>query len=276
MRQIQWLQLLKSIAANGEPLIVAGVGSGVTARGAVAGGADILAIYNTAIYRIQGLPTALAFLPYDDCNTITLSAAPQILAQASETPVIIGLGVHDKRRKISDLLDSVQRLGGAGVTNEPFMGIYSDDLRAQLEAAGCGFSSEVKLIEAASERGMLTLGWAFTPAEAEAMAAAGSTIVGAMVGVTAVGGLGSALTVSLEEAIGRVTAIVRVAKAVNPECLVLGHGGPLNDKKSVAEAIRLTGMDGYVTGSTGEGAPVEKAVKEAVRSFKSLGASANE
>ena len=62
------IKSLLEVRQAGKPIIAAGVGSGLTAKGAVMGGADLLAVYNTAVYRIQGLPTALAFLPYDDAN----------------------------------------------------------------------------------------------------------------------------------------------------------------------------------------------------------------
>ena len=270
MTQSSWAEKLRKSSAEGEPFVVAGVGSGITAKGAAAGGADVLAVYNTAVYRILGLPTSLAFLPYDDCNALTLEAAPQVLAQAGNTPVLLGFGVHDPRRKIDELLDHAQRLGAAGVTAEPFIGIYSEDIKAQLEAAGLGFSREVAFIEAAVRQGMLALGWAFTGDEARQMATAGAQLVGAMVGVTAGGSAGGAAVTSKEETYDKISSMVRAAKSANPECLVLGHGGPLNDRESVAEAIDKTGMDGYVTGSTGERVPVEKAVAEAIRAFKSI------
>jgi predicted TIM-barrel enzyme len=66
---------LAASAKAKKPIIAAGVGCGLTARGASAGGADVLAVYNTAIYRIRNLPSILAFLPGDDPNTMTCDAA---------------------------------------------------------------------------------------------------------------------------------------------------------------------------------------------------------
>lgn len=268
-----WIEQLRENVSRRLPVVVAGVGSGLTAKGAVAGGADVLAVYNTAVYRVLGLPTALAFLPYDDANALTFETAPQVLAQAGSTPVVLGLGAHDPRQPIEQMLDHVQALGAAGVTNEPFIGLYSDDIKAQLSAAGLGFAREVALIRAAADRGLLTLGWAFTPDEARTMAEAGATIVGAMIGVTAGGSAGGTALTPLDEAVEKVQGMVQAAKAARPNCLVLGHGGPLNDAASVAVALERTGMDGYVTGSTGERVPVEKAVAEAIRGFKETGRS---
>jgi len=259
---------LRAATAMGEPVVVAGVGSGLTARGAVAGGADLLAAYNTAVYRVQGLPTALAFLPYDDANALTFAAAPQVLAQAGDVPVLLGLGAHDPRAPVARLLDRAEALGAAGVTNEPFIGAYGPDLRAQLEAAGLGFAREVALIREAVGRGLLALGWAFSAEDAVTMAAAGAHLVGAMVGVTAGGPAGGASSMGLDEAAAAIGAMVRAARAARPDVLVLAHGGPLNSPTAVRDILARTGADGYVTGSTGERIPAERAVAEAVRGFK--------
>ena len=270
MKSEKHLEDLCAAVQQGEPLIVAGVGSGLTAKGAVAGGVDAIAVYNTAVYRNRGLPTALAFLPYDSANALTLKVAPEIIAVAAEVPVLIGLGAHDPRVPIDALLNNVAALGAAGVTNEPFVGIYGDDLRSQLEAAGLGFEREVMLIRRAVERGMLALGWAFTPEEAGAMAEAGAQMVGAMIGVTAGGPAGGAALTPLEDAMNRISAMCRAALVAREDVIVLGHGGPLNDPGSVGELLRRTGAHGYVTGSTGERMPVEHGVAEAMRRFKSL------
>lgn len=266
-------KLMSRIHANqqkGVPVIVAGVGSGLTARGASKGGADLLAVYNTAVYRVLGIPTALAFLPYDDANALTLRAAPEVIAAANETPVLLGFGAHDPRYPLEKLLEKAQSLGAAGVTNEPFSGIYSEDLRKQLEAAGLGFSREVELVRLAVNRGMLALGWAFTPDEARRMAEAGAQFVGAMIGVTAGGVAGGAALTPLEDAIEKVEAIAKSAHEVRADAIVLGHGGPFNDPASVSLMLSRTTAAGYVTGSTGERIPVENAVAQAIREFKQV------
>jgi predicted TIM-barrel enzyme len=256
---------------NGEAIIVAGVGSGATAKAASRGGADMIATYNTAVYRIQGIPTAMAFLPYDDCNALALNVAPQVMANAGDTPVMLGIGAHDPRRNLAKLVDQAQELGMAGVTNEPFIGMYEGDLRNQMEAAGLGFGREVELIRIASERGLLTLAYVFTPEEAKMMVEAGADFIGAMVGgVTSGGSAGGAATVSLDDAIETIKSITKAAAYTGKKVPVLVHGGPLNDVKSVQTVLNATDAAGYITGSTGERLPIEKSVKETIASFKSL------
>jgi predicted TIM-barrel enzyme len=255
-----------------KPIIVAGVGSGLTAKGAVLGGADLLAVYNTAVYRIQGLPTALAFLPYDDANELTISTAPEVIANSKDTPVLLGFGAHDPRKPIQLLIEQAISLGAAGVTNEPFLGLYGYELRVQLENAGFGFVRELELVKYAVSRGMLALGWVFSAGEAEEMVKAGAQVIGAMAGgITAGGSAGGVQTSSLDQAIEQIGSVVEVVKAYSKDLLVLGHGGPLADPESVSEVLRLTGADGYATGSSGERVPVERGVAEAVHQFKSIG-----
>lgn len=271
MTKETYISQLLARADQGECIIVAGVGCGLTAKGAVGGGADLLCAYNTAAYRIQGLPTALAFLPYDDCNALAFSIAPQVVAAAGGIPVALGLGAHDPRRDLERLVDQAVELGAAGVTNEPFLGMYEGDLRRQMEASGFGFSREVELIRIASRKGLTTLGYVFTPEEAVAMADAGVDLIGAMVGgVTSGGSAGGAATIDLSDAIRTIERIIHALDRTGRRIPVLPHGGPLNDVAPVQEVFRRTRAMGYVTGSTGERVPTDRAVREKIAAFKAI------
>ena len=270
MNSKEVVQKLQATVTAGAPVIVAGVGSGLTAKAAAAGGADMLAVYNTAVYRIRGVPTALAFLPYDNANELTILTAPEVISNAGDVPVILGFGAHDPRTAIQELINRAEALGANGITNEPFLGLYGHDLRAQLEAAGLGFSRELELLRQGVDRGMVALGWAFSADEAKLLVESGVQVVGAMVGVTAGGKAGGSLSTPLDEAIKKIEAVVQIAKAASRDVIVLGHGGPLNDPASVATVLNRTGADGYVTGSTGERMPVEVGVAEAISGFKAI------
>lgn len=265
------IEVLLEVRKSGNPVIMAGIGSGLTAKGAVGGGADLLAVYNTAVYRIQGLPTALAFLPYDNANDLTISTAPEVMANAGDTPVLLGFGAHDPRKPVPILVEMAEKLGAAGVTNEPFLGLCGYELRVQLENAGIGFVRELELINYAVSRGMIALGWVFSVEEAEEMVKAGAQIVGAMAGgITAGGSAGGVQTSSIDQAVDQIGAVVEAVKAFSQDILVLGHGGPLADPESVSEVLWRTGADGYATGSSGERVPVERGVAEAIRQFKTI------
>jgi predicted TIM-barrel enzyme len=212
------------------------------------------------------VPTALAFLPYDDANTLTFDLLPTIVARAGETPVIAGLGAHDPRRSLASLVEAAAAGGAAGITNEPFVGIYGPELQADLEAAGYGFGREVALLEAAGRAGLVTLGWAFDEEEVRRLVGAGVDVIGAMAGITH----GGTAEDAAAEAVARLGAMVEAARAASAEAIVLLHGGPLADPVAVASALAATGADGYATGSSAERTPAFTAVRDAVAAFRAL------
>jgi predicted TIM-barrel enzyme len=247
-----------------------GAGTGLTARCAELGGADLIGIYSTAFYRMQGRPSLLGWLPYADVNAEVLHRSRDILPAVHDTPCIAGVGAHDAGRPLDQLIDELARMGYSGITNEPFVGMYGPAFGAQLEAAGIGFSREVELIFIAHARDMFTVAWAFTPDEAVRMAEAGADVVGAMVGVTAGGLTGAAQALGLEEATSLVREISEAALAVRPDIFVLTHGGPFKDPETAAYSIRHSGAVGYAAGSSGERMPTEEAVIAATAAYKRI------
>ncbi len=251
-----------------QAIIVAGIGSGLTAKAAVAGGADFIATYSTARYRIQGIPTGLAFLPYDNCNEITFSLVPEVLAVSGTTPLFLGLGAHDPRMPVEYLLDRTQSLGVLAVTNEPFIGMYGEVLKDQLDHLGYGVNKEIELIKKGSDRGMLTLGYVFDENEAVQFADAGADILAIMVGgVTSGGSAGGESALSLDDSVRTINQIIEYVQKTHPDIPVLVHGGPLNGVSAVEYALKNSDAAGYVTGSTGERVPAEQGIKAAIEAF---------
>lgn len=247
-------------------IVAAGVGCGLTAAGAVAGGADLLACYSTAVYRAAGLPSSLAFLPYDDPNEIVGRALPEVVAAAKGVPVIAGVGSHDPRVQLPRLLDDLQLAGASGVTNEPFIGVYSGPLRDHLEAAGLGYDRELYLAELASKQGMLCLGWAWDVEEARRMAATGASHIGLMLGITR----SSDDPVETAQAYTLLADMNSAVREENRDAITLIHGGLLADPVSVKDALEASGADGYLGGSTLETQPAVSGISAAVQTFKEI------
>ncbi len=84
---------------------------------------------------------------------------------------------------------------------------------------------EVTMIRQAHEMGFLTTPYSFNAQEAHAMAMAGADIVVAHMGLTTAGSIGAKTAVSLEDSVRRVQAIADAASEVNPDVIVLCHGG---------------------------------------------------
>lgn len=268
--RIEILARLRGQLTDHKPILMVGAGTGLTARCAELGGADLIGIYSTAFCRMQGQPSLLAWLPYADVNARVASMAREILPAVHETPCIVGIGAHDPSRDMGRFIDEMVGLSFSGVTNEPFVGMYGEAFAAELEAAGLGFSREVELIAAAHGKDIFTMAWAFRPEEARLMAEAGADVVGAMVGVTAGGLTGAKRTLTLEEATQQVRSIAEAARQVNPAILVLSHGGPFKDPQTAAYSIKEGGVEGYAAGSSGERLPTEQAVIQTTKEYKAL------
>ena len=264
------LERLQAQVADGRAILMFGAGTGLTARCAELGGADLIGIYSTAFCRMQGKPSLLAWLPYADVNADLMRRAPEILAVVRKTPCIAGVGAHDPNRPLHLLLDEVVRLGFSGVTNEPFCSMYGPAFSTELEAAGIGFSREVELIAKARERDIFTLAWVFTADQARRMAEAGADVLGAMVGVTVGGLTGAKESVDLEQGVHLVQDMCEAAHAVHPDIIVLTHGGPFKDLESAAYSIAHSDAAGYAAGSSGERLPTEHAVIDTTTRYKEI------
>ena len=264
------VERLRSQVQAGKSILMFGAGIGLTARCAELGGADLIGIYTTAFYRMQGKPSLLAWLPYSDANAHVAEKAEEILPVVKETPCIVGIGAHDPNRNLESFMEKMLDMGFSGVTNEPFVGLYGPVFAAQLEAAGIGFSREVDLIALAHRKNIFAVAWAFTPDEARRMAEAGADVVGAIVGVTAGGLTGAKKTVSLEEATEQVQAMCLAAKQVKPDIMVLTHGGPFKNPETAEYSIKHSDAIGYAAGSSGDRMPTEQGVIETTKGYKKI------
>lgn len=266
----QIIERLHGQIKSGKPLIMFGAGSGLTAKCAEKGGADLIGVYSTAVYRMRGMPSLMAWLPYSNANEHLLNMSKEILPTVKSTPCIAGIGAHDPALDIDSFLDDVVQMGFSGVTNEPFVGLYGEYFANQLERAGLGFSTEVGLIRRARAKNIFTVAWVMSPQEAFTMAKAGADIIGAMIGVTTGGMSGESEVISLEEATKDVQEMIDAAKTVNPDIIVLTHGGPFSDAETAQYSIQYSSAVGYASGSSGERIPTEEAVVKITQRYKAM------
>jgi len=268
--RVDILARLGEQVATGRSILMFGAGTGLTARCAELGGADLIGIYSTAFQRMQGRPSLFGWLPYGDVNAELLERSREIVPVVRETPCIAGVGAHDSRRSLDQLFGELVAIGFSGVTNEPFVGIYGPEFGGQLESAGIGFSREVDLIARARARDLFTVAWVFTPDEARRMAEAGADVIGAMVGVTAGGLTGAHGTLGLAEATRLVQDMCLAAHSVRADAMVLTHGGPFADPETAAYSIANSDAVGYAAGSSGERVPTERAVVAVTKAYKEI------
>jgi predicted TIM-barrel enzyme len=263
-------RLREEVAAR-RPIIGAGAGTGLSAKFAEAGGADLIIIYNSGRYRMAGRGSLAGMMPYGDANAIVMDMAREVLPVVRETPVLAGVCGTDPFRLMDRFLDDVQRAGFSGVQNFPTVGLIDGTFRAGLEETGMGYGLEVEMIRRARELGLLTAPYVFTEDEARAMADAGADVLVPHMGLTTGGAIGSRSGITLDEAVERVQALHDAAMAVNPEILCLCHGGPIAEPGDARHVIeRTSGVVGFFGASSMERLPTEVAMTENMQRFKSI------
>src|SRR5216110_3778835 len=123
MTRQEALAKLRQSLAKKKPLIGAGAGTGLSAKCAEAGGADLIIIYNSGRYRMAGRGSLAGLLPYGDANAIVVEMAAEVLPVVKETPVLAGVCGTDPFRLMPVFLQELKRLGFAGVQNFPTVGL---------------------------------------------------------------------------------------------------------------------------------------------------------
>jgi predicted TIM-barrel enzyme len=263
-------RMRRSIAA-GRPIIGAGAGTGLSAKCAEKGGADVIIIYNSGRYRMAGRGSMAGMLAYGDANAIVLEMAAEVLPVVSHTPVLAGVNGTDPFRLMPQFLRTVRDAGFSGVQNFPTVGLFDGIIRQHLEETGMGYGLEVEMIRLAHEMDLLTCPYVFNPGEAENMAAAGADILVPHMGLTTKGLIGAQTALTLDACAGRIQAMRDAAKAVNPDVLVLCHGGPISEPEDAAVILGATrGVVGFFGASSIERLPAERAITGQVELFKAL------
>jgi predicted TIM-barrel enzyme len=262
---------LRRTAAEGRLIVGAGAGTGLSAKCAEAGGADLIVIYNSGRYRMAGRGSLAGMLPYGDANAIVVDMAREVLPVVGHTPVLAGVCGTDPFRRMPVFLSELVRLGFAGVQNFPTVGLIDGTFRQGLEETGMGFDLEVEMIAQAARVDLLTTAYAFTADEGRAMAEAGADVVVAHMGLTTKGSIGARTALSLDACVERIGEIRDAVRSTGRDALVFCHGGPIAEPEDVRYIIdRAPGIAGFFGASSIERLPTEVAITETVRRFKAL------
>src|SRR6266699_686924 len=157
----EYVGRLRQVVASGRPIIGTGAGTGISAKCAEAGGADLIIIYNSGRYRMTGRGSLAGLLAYGDANAIVVEMAREVLPVVKQTPVLAGVNGTDPFRLMSRFLAELRDLGFAGAQNFPTVGLIDGVFRANLEETGMGYDLEVQMVHQASEMGLLTCPYVF-------------------------------------------------------------------------------------------------------------------
>lgn len=255
----------------GRPLVGAGAGTGISAKSAEAGGVDLIIIYNSGRYRMAGRGSLAGLMPYGDANQVVVDMAREVLTIVKDTPVLAGVCGTDPFRDMDYFLRQLKDMGFAGVQNFPTVGLIDGKFRANLEETGMGYSLEIEMVAKAHEIGLFTTPYVFDEEDARQMAKAGADVLVAHMGLTSKGSIGAETTMDLDEAVKRVQAIHDAGKSVNPDVMVICHGGPISEPEDAQYVLEHThGVDGFFGASSIERLPTEIAIKNQTMAFKSM------
>jgi predicted TIM-barrel enzyme len=267
-------EIIKRLQAQvkvGKPIVGCGAGTGISAKFAEAGGADVIIIYNSGRYRMAGRGSLAGLLPYGDANGIVVEMAAEVLPVVKDTPVQAGVCGTDPFRLMPVFLKQLKEIGFSGVQNFPTVGLFDGKFRANLEATGMGYEKEVEMIRLAHEMDLFTTPYAFTADEARAMTKAGADLLVCHVGLTTAGSIGAAVAFSLDEAMEKVMTMADAGWSLRKDLMVICHGGPFDEPENVGAALKkMPGILGFFGASSIERLPTERAIRGQVEAFKSL------
>jgi predicted TIM-barrel enzyme len=258
--------------SKGDALIVAGAGSGISAKFIEKGGADMIIIYNSGRFRMMGHGSTAGMMAYGDANAIAMEIGEyEVLPVVEEIPVICGVHATDPRRRMWHWLGKVKDMGFSGVNNFPTHTIVDGHFRGVLEETGMSVKKEYDMVGLARRMEMFSIVYVGSPEEAVEMAKQGADAIIAHVGTTVGGSIGvTNAVVSWDDTIQRTQAIIDAAKTVRDDIFYLCHGGPINTPEDADRVIQATDCVGFVGASSLERMGVEESITNLTRQFKSI------
>jgi predicted TIM-barrel enzyme len=256
---------------SGQPLIGGGAGTGLSAKCEEAGGIDLIVIYNSGRYRMAGRGSLAGLMAYGNANEIVCEMAHEVLPVVKHTPVLAGVNGTDPFMIPEQFFKRLIDLGFSGVQNFPTVGLIDGNFRANLEETGMGYALEVDMIARAHALDLMTTPYVFSEANARDMAAAGADIVVCHLGLTTGGNIGAGTALKLADCVAPINAWAAAARAVNPQVIVLCHGGPIATPQDAEFILKhCPTCEGFYGASSMERLPTEVALTETTRRFTQI------
>ena len=265
------LDKFQKMKSDGIPIVGGGAGTGLSAKCEEAGGIDLIVIYNSGRYRMAGRGSLSGMMSYGNANDVVMEMAREVLPVVEHTPVLAGVNGTDPFCQFEYYLDQVNAIGFSGVQNFPTVGLIDGTFRANLEETEMSYSQEVDMIRMAHEKDMFTTPYVFSETEATAMAEAGADIIVCHFGLTTGGSIGADTVLKLEDCPAIVDKWAAAALKVNPDVIILAHGGPVampDDAQYVMDNSKV--CHGFYGASSMERLPTEIALTKQTEAFKAL------
>ncbi|WP_438432240.1 phosphoenolpyruvate hydrolase family protein [Gorillibacterium sp. sgz500922] len=246
-------------------------GSGLAAKQAERGGADLLLALNSGRFRMMGQGSLAGFLPFTNSNQLVMEFGARELVPAVEIPVVFGLNATDPTIQLDRFIYQIKASGFAGINNYPTLGLIDGQYREGLEEQGLTYDREVEAIRLAHEMGLFTIAFVFEESQAESMLQAGADVLCVHLGLTKGGALGAKKVLTLEAGTELAQRVFSVGDRLRPEVFKMVYGGPVHTPMDLEYISNNTSAQGYIGGSTFDRTPSERAIEERVRQFKTAG-----
>lgn len=257
--------------SQGKILVGVGAGTGITAKCSEKADVDMLIIYNSGRFRMAGRGSLSGLLAYGDANKIVVEMGYEVLPVVKKTPVLAGVCGTDPFRVMDTYLKELKAQGFNGVQNFPTVGLIDGVFRQNLEETGMGYGLEVDMIRKAHELDMVTCPYVFDAAQATAMAEAGADCLVAHMGLTTKGSIGAETAKTLDDCIPLIKEIIAAGRKVNPDIMVICHGGPIADPEDAAYIIKnVPEIDGFFGASSIERLASERGMTAQAAAFKAI------
>ena len=261
---------LRAEIATGRAVVMTGAGNGLAAKFIERGGVDLIGVYNTGYFRMQGYGSLAGMLPILDANELVFRTADrEVLPQVKTTPVIAGVNAVDPLRDMPRFLSDLVRIGISGVHNFPTVAWFDGNFRRSLEATGLGYAHELAMLRTARDLDLLTIGYAFNAQDTvRLMEEAAPDIFIFHAGITAGGTTGDAGAASLAETVARSERHFALARKIRPDVILLAHGAAIVDPEHAQHMLDHTGCHGIQLGSSVERLAVEGPLEARAVAFK--------
>ena len=265
------LKRFRDMIDNGQPIVGGGAGTGISAKSAEAGGADLLIIYNSGRYRMAGRSSLSGYMAFGNANEIVMDMAKEVLPVVQHTPVLAGVNATDPFIDIERFLQQIKDTGFAGVQNFPTIGLIDGQFRLNLEETGINYASEVEMIRLAVGMDLLTTPYIFNLQEAEQMAEAGADIIVIHFGLTTGGSIGASTAKSLAQCAEEFNLWSEAILQIKSDTIIICHGGPLSQPDDALYMLNnCPNCHGFYGASSMERLPTEIAIRDQTRAFKQM------
>lgn len=266
----EFLNILWRQIKSGKPIVMTGAGNGIAAKFIEKGGIDIIGVYNTGYFRMQGYGSLAGMLPMADANEMVYRIGKtEVLPQVKKTPVIAGLNGVDVLKDMTLFLKGCREIGFSGVHNFPTVAWFDGEFRNTLEKTGLGYGHEIEMLRAAKDLDMLSIGYAFNERDTEKLIKEASPDIFIFhAGITKGGSTGYSEGSSLEEMAKRSQENFMIARDIKKDLIILAHGAALVNPEDGKYMVDNTYCHGIQLGSSIERMAIEKPLQDRSTSFK--------